>query len=140
MHFNILYIFVILVIFVILIIGIIFFLRGKVKKNNSINTNLQSDFERGNEYITIKGIAEYTKSGYRIDGCILEYSEIQKYDASHTGEKYFDKDLNNKNLEVIGKIKEVKTECSPNSQGIVSQCIEGPYKAIYDIQSIKILE
>jgi hypothetical protein len=121
MHFN-------KYIFVIIIVSIIVF-SGYAIKNNSKNMNTQNDLKQ-NQYITIKGVASETKDGYYIGEYVLEHSEIQKYDADFAMSEYSDKDL-----EVVGTEKEVNMECGPHVQ-----CRQGTYKAIYDIQSIKVIE
>lgn len=85
---------------------------------------------QSNECITITGTAEETKDGYYINGYVLEHEEIYKYNDGIVPGGY-----RSKKIEVIGKIKEINPECNP-----YEQCRKGPYKVIYDIQSIKIIE
>lgn len=83
-----------------------------------------------NNYITITGIAEETKDGYYISGYVLEHEEIQKYNHGKATGSY-----RNKKVEIIGKTKKVNYQCSP-----YDQCREGPYKVIYNLKSVKIIE
>lgn len=61
---------------------------------------------------------------------MVEHEEIQKYDPDYTADTY-----HKMNIVVVGKEKVVDDECDP-----YSQCRQGPYTVIYDIQSITILE
>jgi hypothetical protein len=115
-------------IFAIVIVSIIFF-SGYAVKKNSENINIQNDIKQ-NKYITIKGTANETKDGYYIGEYVLEHSEIQKYDTDYVLSEYRDK-----NLEIVGKEKEVNMECDP-----YVQCRQGTYKIIYNIQSIKLID
>ncbi len=82
------------------------------------------------EYMTITGTAQETKDGYYINGALLEYSEVEKYDADYNLSTY-----SGKELEIVGKQKEVDQEC-----GKYEQCRAGQYEIIYDIQSINVIE
>lgn len=83
-----------------------------------------------NNYITITGIAEETKDGYYVSGYVLVHEEIQKYYGTSSRKAF-----RNKKLEITGMIKTVNPECPK-----YDQCRKGPYKVIYDLKSVKIIE
>ena len=63
-------------------------------------------------------------------GYVLVHEEIQKYTHGSSTEKYMDR-----KIEVTGKVKEINPECTP-----YVQCRKGPYRVIYDLKSVKIIE
>lgn len=87
--------------------------------------------EVADEFLTISGIAEETKDGFYVDGYVLRYEEIEKYDSSFEVESYKDK-----KLEIVAKVKDVEDNCESDSGEIV-QCRPGVTSFIYDIESIR---
>ncbi len=81
-------------------------------------------------YITITGVAGETKDGYYVAGYVLEHEEIYKYYNGNV-----QRTLRNRKLEITGRIKEVNIPCPK-----YKQCRKGPYKVIYDLKSIRIIE
>lgn len=81
-----------------------------------------------NQFATVIGKAEETLDGFYVNGYLLEDNEMIKYKSDYKPEDYIDK-----NLEIKGKVKQVDKVCEP-----YTQCREGSYQVIYDVQSIKI--
>ena len=92
--------------------------------------NIHSKTVPVNNYITVTGVARETKDGFYVAGFVLVHEEIQKYTHGSSTEKYRDR-----KIEVTGKVKEVNPECTP-----YVQCRKGPYRIIYDLKSVKIIE
>lgn len=100
---------------------------GCVKQKITVESTVSKN-TAGNEFATIIGKSEETLDGFYVNGYLLEDSEMSKYKSDYKPEDYIDK-----NLEIKGKVKQVDKVCEP-----YTQCREGSYQVIYDIQSIKI--
>ncbi len=102
---------------------------GCIKQN--VDRESQSESKTAvSPYTTINGKAEETLDGFYVNDYLLEDSEISKYKLGYKPEEYADK-----TLEIVGKVKNVNKVCEP-----FTQCREGSYDVITDIQSIKIIE
>jgi len=81
---------------------------------------------------TIRGNLQETKDGYYINGYAIEELEISKYNPQFNFPDY-----ENKEVEIIGKVKEIEIDNCTNSSGEISQCRAGKTSYIYEITSIK---
>lgn len=80
-----------------------------------------------NKVITVSGIAAETKDGYYLNDYVLTHEEIQKHDANYVWGEY-----SGQNIEVVAQAQKVTVDCEP-----YTQCREGTFNVLYDIESIK---
>ena len=115
-----------IIIFITILLMVTMFLSG-CKRNEDNNNNADNN-------MIITGVAEETKEGYYVNEYVLEHEEIQRYNQEYNTGEY-----NGKKLEILGEEKKVEIPCETET-GEITQCREGSYKIIYNVQSIKVLE
>lgn len=83
---------------------------------------------------TITGIAEETKDGYYVENFLLPHDEIEDFDST-----YEDGEYDGAVLKIKAKFREVEETCE-NEDGEVTQCREGTYNELYDIELLEVVE
>ena len=95
---------------------------------------LFTNCSESNKKVTITGVTELTKDGFYINGYVLTYEEIEKYDS-----EYMKTDLDGLKLKIKGKLEAFEMEAM-SEDGEILQAREGTTTYIYDIETIEIIE